>query len=74
MHLLQGVDALLELNVVGWQLSLEGSDQGFEHAAWTVALACLEFTFSSAWPSCSLTYCDVREAKGVKEALQRRHG
>ena len=29
----------------------------------------MDLTLSSTWPSCSFTYCCVRAAKGVKEAL-----
>lgn len=34
-------------------------------------LQLLMLTLSSAWPSCSLTYCCVRAANGVNEALRK---
>lgn len=70
VHLLESVDALLELDIVRWELRLGSNtlsqqlvintDRGFRVD---------EDTLSSAVPSCSLTYCCVRAAKGEKEDL-----
>ena len=66
MDLFQSVDPLLKLDVVCWKLCLRAQSacavtDGREKGQ----------TFSSAWPSCSLTNCCVRAAKGVNEALRR---
>lgn len=65
MNLLQGINSLLQLNIIWGELGL-----------WTRHMSCYliwrtaEFlTLSSAWPSCSLTYCCVRAANGLNEAL-----
>ena len=67
----EGVDALFELDVVGWELGLLGG--------WLAGECCYRdnrcgiegSTFSSACPSCSFTYCCVRVAKGVKVLLSQ---
>lgn len=57
MDLLEGINALLKLNVVGWQLGLVGNHQdGTSH----VTQALRAHTLSSFEPpTCSLRYCCV---------------
>lgn len=69
MSLLESIDALLEVDVVGGELGLRGRD-GRLAAVLSQQPSCqaAQQTLSSAWPSCSLVYWKVREAKGVMEA------
>lgn len=80
MHLLQGIDALLELDVVRRELRLSCGVLTWHFARAPGGLIhCLEVadnvplglrTLSSTLPTCSLTYCWVLAAQGVNEALQ----
>jgi hypothetical protein len=65
MNLLQGIDPLLELNVIWRKLGLLIISLRFSPLH-----RCMN-TLSSACPSCSFTYCCVRAANGVKDALYR---
>ena len=79
MHFLEGINALLELDIVGRQLGLGNRFQSKSFASERAAqperfdlrsgMSRNDRTLSSAAPSCSFTYCCVRAAKGVKEAL-----
>ena len=79
MHLLQRIDALLELNVVRGELGLaEVVLTRPSRAARTLlapsrrrAWVPERRTLSSTWPTCSLTNCPVRAAQGVKELLSQ---
>lgn len=66
VDLLQGIDSLFELDVVRWELSLDG-----EYLS--LCLDCrrkdCDCTLSSAVPICSLKYCCVRAANGEMEDL-----
>lgn len=67
VHLLQRIHALLQLDVVRGELGLPCPCQhcaGDAHRAGR--------TLSSTLPTCSLTYCCVLAAHGVKEALQKQ--
>ena len=67
MHLLQRIDALLELDIVGRELRLE-----FEISYWKLGYGERngrgngKRTLSSAWPSCSRRNCPLRAANGEK--------
>lgn len=77
VNLLQGIDALFQVDVVGGELGLccghtsacDALSPSFVLAAGGPSFFLLFFlpllTLSSACPSCSLVYCRVREAKGV---------
>lgn len=67
MDLFEGVNTLLQLDVVWWELCLESIPLTLELVAMSIRRA--QHTLSSAVPSCSLTYCCVRAAKGEKEEL-----
>ena len=72
MDLLQGIDTLLKFNVVWWKLGLWGYWIQSK-LAWSVPVRMdCHRTLSSALPSCSLTYCWVRAAKGEMEDLLSR--
>lgn len=66
MNLLQGIDPLLQLDVIrgSWVFGKR------KLASFLRRQLDDELTLSSAWPSCSFTYCCVRAAKGVNEALR----
>jgi hypothetical protein len=66
MNFLQGINSLLQLDVIRGKLCLEVAlDQHLSQGNIRAAKG----TLSSACPSCSLTYCWVRAANGVKEEL-----
>lgn len=62
VHLLQGIDTLLELDIVGGKLGLRGKGQLYE-GGW---MRRWDWTLSSAWPSCSRRNWPLRAAKGEK--------
>lgn len=72
MDLLQGIDSLLQLNVVRRELSLHRRPSAQHQAS-----SAFSHTLSSAPPNCSLMYCWLRCAKGetveLKAELRCRH-
>lgn len=78
VHLLQRIDALFELDVVGRELGLlYRVNARFKHPlleTWQALDRAQDMsrdrrTLSSTWPTCSFTYCCVLAAHGEKEAL-----
>jgi hypothetical protein len=67
VHLLQRIDALLELNVVRRELSLLCPLS--MPSLYSLRGSGGNRTLSSTVPTCSLTYCALLAAQGVKEAL-----
>lgn len=65
MNLLQRIDPFLQLNIIGRKLRLPTSI----NSRISLRSATHRITLSSDWPSLSLTYCWVRAANGVNEAL-----
>lgn len=66
MHLLQSIDPLLKVDVVRRELGLRVSVS----TRIPVMPHSRTHTLSSAWPSCSLVYWKVRDAKGVSCELK----
>lgn len=67
MSLLEGIDTLLEVDVVGGKLSLQATCQ-FNGCAIGDRVSTAQPTLSSVCPNCSLVYWKVRDANGVIEA------
>lgn len=63
VDLLQGIDALLQVDVIRGQLGLSQESTSAQANIGHKSLMML--TLSSAWPSCSLVYWKVRDANGV---------
>lgn len=71
MNQFQGVDLLLELDVVGRECSLGTCQHGcLGQLTAPQPLQVLQPTLSSACPSCSLRYCELRWAKGETVELK----
>lgn len=66
MRLLQGINSFLEIDVVGGKLGLRHNFSQSSGAGNSFSTGSrMRNTLSSAWPSCSLVYWKVRDAKGV---------
>ena len=69
MYLFEGIDALLQVDVIRWKLGLDTMYQLRQPNSRDFPRAKESNTLSSAVPSCSLTYCWVRAANGENEDL-----